>query len=70
MEVCKRKRFPYVTQNSDFNDIIFLNGFPPKIIRINAGNTTTQKIIELIISNNDLIHNFLDNEKMGYLEID
>lgn len=62
--------FHIITKDSDFNDINILNGFPPKIIRINTGNTTTKKIIELIISNNDLIHDFLDNEKMGYLELD
>lgn len=66
----KENGFHIVTQDSDFNDINTLNGYPPKIIRINTGNAATQKIIELILKKNDLIQNFLDNEKMGYLEID
>ena len=45
-------------------------GFPPKIIRINIGNTATKTIIKLLENKIGLIKAFLDNEHVGYLEID
>jgi predicted nuclease of predicted toxin-antitoxin system len=69
-EYSKKNGFHIVTQDSDYNDINTLNGYPPKIIRITTGNSTTKKIIELILNKSDLIHDFLDNEKNGYLEIE
>jgi predicted nuclease of predicted toxin-antitoxin system len=66
----KEHGYHIVTQDTDFNDINALKGFPPKIIRINTGNTSTQTIIKLLQNKSDLIKEFLDNEQIGYLEID
>jgi predicted nuclease of predicted toxin-antitoxin system len=40
-EFAKRENFIIVTQDSDFNDLTALNGFPPKIIWIRSGNLMT-----------------------------
>jgi predicted nuclease of predicted toxin-antitoxin system len=37
-EFAKLKNFVIVTQDSDFNDLTALFGFPPKIIWIRSGN--------------------------------
>ncbi len=66
----KEHNFHIVTQDADFNDINTLNGYPPKVIRINTGNNATQTIIELIQNKSEIILDFLDNETIGFLEID
>src|SRR5258708_4760795 len=66
----KENGYHIVTQDTDFSDISTLNGYPPKIIRINTGNTATQTIIKLLQNKCEIINEFLDNKKIGYLEID
>lgn len=66
----KEHGYHIVSQDTDFNDINTLNGYPPKIIRINTGNTSTQTIIDLLQNKSEIINEFLKNEKIGYLEID
>jgi predicted nuclease of predicted toxin-antitoxin system len=69
-EYAKKHDFHIVTQDTDFNDINTLYGFPPKIIRINTGNTTTKTVIELFKKKNEIISEFLNDERTGYLELD
>jgi predicted nuclease of predicted toxin-antitoxin system len=69
-QYAKEHGFHIVTQDTDFHDINTLYGYPPKIIRIHTGNTTTNIIIELLKKKNELIHDFLDNEKIGFLELE
>lgn len=66
----KEHGFHILTQDTDFHDINTLYGYPPKIIRIHTGNTTTSTIIELLEKKHKLIHDFLNNEKIGFLELD
>jgi len=44
-----------VTFDSDFYDLSMINGHPPKIIWIRAGNLTTDEIAHLMIKNLDAI---------------
>ncbi|PCI08167.1 MAG: hypothetical protein COB73_07250 [Flavobacteriaceae bacterium] len=47
-EYAKKNNFAIVTFDSDFCDLNIIKGFPPKIIWIRTGNTTT-KNLEIII---------------------
>lgn len=69
-QYAKEHGYHIVTQDIDFNDINILKGYPPKIIRINTGNTATQTIIKLLQNKSDIINEFLNNDQIGYLEID
>jgi predicted nuclease of predicted toxin-antitoxin system len=69
-QYAKDHDFHIVTQDTDFHDINTLYGYPPKIIRIHTGNTTTHTIIELLQKKSELIHDFLDNENIGFLELE
>ena len=69
-QYAKDHDFHIVTQDTDFHNINTLYGYPPKIIRINTGNTATSTVIELLQKKNELIHDFLDNEKIGFLELE
>jgi predicted nuclease of predicted toxin-antitoxin system len=68
-EFAKRKNLVIVTQDSDFNDLTALYGFPPKIIWIRSGNLKTDDIVELLIKNQKKIQDFLQDENLGCFEI-
>ncbi|MGI0061909.1 MAG: DUF5615 family PIN-like protein [Nitrosotalea sp.] len=69
-EYAKENNFTIVTQDTDFDDINTLSGYPPKIIRINTGNTATKTVIELILDKYEIITDFLKNIDIGFLELD
>lgn len=58
-----------VTQDSDFNDLNTLYGFPPKIIWIRLGNIKTQSLAQLLIDYYNEIESFASDEKYGCFEI-
>ena len=67
-EFAKKNDYSIVTFDSDFCDLNILKGFPPKIIWIRTGNTTT-KNLEIILKNKyELINSFMQ-ENFGCLEI-
>ncbi|MBL7113658.1 MAG: DUF5615 family PIN-like protein [Bacteroidales bacterium] len=68
-EFAKKLDYNIVTQDSDFNALNALHGFPPKIIWIRTGNLRTQQIVELLVENTKEIENFLANSKFGCFEI-
>ena len=67
-EFAKKNDYSIVTFDSDFCDLNILKGFPPKIIWIRTGNTTT-KNLEIIVKNKyERIKSFMQ-ENFGCLEI-
>jgi predicted nuclease of predicted toxin-antitoxin system len=68
-EFAKRENLVIVTQDSDFNDLTALNGFPPKIIWIRSGNLKTDEIADLLTRNQNSIQDFLTDKDLGCLEI-
>ena len=67
-EYAKRNDFTIVTFDSDFCDLNIIKGFPPKIIWLRTGNTTTANIERLLRNKQELIELFL-SEDYGCLEI-
>ena len=67
-DFAKKNDFSIVTFDSDFFDLNIIRGFPPKIIWIRTGNTTTKNLENLLRKKNDLIKMFL-SEDYGCLEI-
>ena len=61
--------FCLVMKDSDFNELLAKNGFPPKIIWIRIGNCTTKKIIELLQTHHEEILQFNQDNRAGLLEI-
>jgi predicted nuclease of predicted toxin-antitoxin system len=68
-EFAKRNDLIIVTQDSDFNDLSALFGFPPKIIWIRSGNMRTAEIADILTSNYSSIQTFLDDKALGCFEI-
>ena len=65
----KQNGFTILSQDSDFYDIGFVNGYPPKIIWIRSGNSTTNAISLLLESNHLAIRHFIENSENFCLEI-
>ena len=68
-EFAKKNNFIIVTQDSDFNELNSLYGFPPKIIWIRTGNLKTEAIINILIDNYLDILKFIEDENYGCYEI-
>ena len=65
----KSNNYSIVTFDSDFIDLCNLKGFPPKIIWLRIGNTSTKNIAERIALERDRILDFLNNSENAFLEI-
>lgn len=68
-EFAKKNGLVIVTQDSDFNDLNSLYGFPPKIIWIRTGNLKTMEIADILRNYSKDIDNFIDNNDFGCFEI-
>ena len=68
-EFAKNNNYVIVTQDSDFNDLNSLYGFPPKVIWIRAGNLKTHTIVNILQHNSKEIQKFLDDDNHGCIEI-
>jgi len=64
----KDNHFTIVTFDSDFCELSVLKGFPPKIIWIRTGNTTTKNLEVLLKSKHKVIEQFF-KENFACLEI-
>jgi predicted nuclease of predicted toxin-antitoxin system len=58
-----------MTKDSDFLSLVNYLGFPPKVVRLNCGNKSTDYIASLVLQNAYAIHAFLENEQSGILVI-
>ncbi len=67
-EYAKKNEYSIVTFDSDFCDLNIIKGYPPKIIWIRTGNTTTKNLETIIRQKSELINSFL-TEDFGCLEI-
>ena len=68
-EFAKNNEYIIVTQDSDFNDLNSLFGFPPKLIWIRTGNMKTQSIADIIVDYADEINKFMSDSQYGCFEI-
>jgi len=68
-EYSKSNDFTIVTFDEDFYEWMMLKGFPPKIIWLRTGNTTTSIIAELLNKKSSEIKEFHGNPEIGILEL-
>lgn len=68
-EFARKQEYIIVTQDSDFNDLNSLYGFPPKIIWIRSGNLNTKEILRILIDHTDDIEKFASDTSKGCFEI-
>ncbi|MHC1778377.1 MAG: DUF5615 family PIN-like protein [Lentimicrobium sp.] len=68
-DYAKKNGYVIVTQDSDFNDLSFLYGAPPKIIWIRSGNLKTSEIADIIIEYKNDLEAFLGDDNHACFEI-
>ncbi|NOX84861.1 MAG: hypothetical protein GXO86_02675 [Chlorobi bacterium] len=68
-EYAKKFNYIIVTQDSDFNELTSLYGFPPKIIWIRTGNIKTQVLVSILLDYAHEIKTFTQSKKFGCFEI-
>ena len=59
-----------VTKDVDFNEISFLNGFPPFVVWLKIGNCTTSDVQRIIEQNISLLQDITANKYAGVIEIE
>lgn len=72
-QYAKREDYVIITFDSDYYDISLINGCPPKLIWLRTGNITTEEISKILLSNIEVITDFvlnLENTDKACLEID
>jgi len=57
-----------ITFDADFYDLQLLKGYPPKIIWLRFGNTTTTELISIIENHTETITSFCESD-LGCLEL-
>lgn len=58
-----------VSFDSDYEDMLILRGFPPKIIWFRFGNSSNQTITKTLLFHQSVIIDFINNDSLGILEI-
>ena len=69
-QYAKANKFTIVTFDSDFIDFAIMKGYPPKIIWLRFGNASNLKIANKLISNTNVIGDFIANPEIAFLEIE
>ena len=65
----RTKDFIIVTHDSDFYERSLLYGFPPKVIWLRTGNTSTQNIKRLLLKHRESIQLFSKDKTIGCLVV-
>ena len=66
----KKNGYTIVTFDSDFVDLSILYHFPPKVIWLKLGNTSTKYIATELVKRKSVIAEFIVNQEEGVLKID
>ena len=61
--------FTIVTQDFDFNERSLIHGYPPKVIWLRTGNTSTENIKRLFMRHSQDIISFAKDKTLGCLQI-
>ncbi|TAM78784.1 MAG: hypothetical protein EPN47_20590 [Acidobacteria bacterium] len=59
--------YTIVSKDSDFHQRSFVRGFPPKIIWIRCGNSSTGQIEKILRGNRAAVQNFCDDNVHSFL---
>ena len=66
----KSNGFTLVSFDSDFADLSLIFGFPPKVIWLRLGNSSTNRITAVLTQKKEEIQIFLKNEVEGILKVE
>jgi predicted nuclease of predicted toxin-antitoxin system len=64
---CRDQGYAIASKDTDFRERSFTEGYPPKVIWLDVGNSGTAAIIELLRRNRDRIEAFGRREEESFL---
>jgi len=65
----KDNSFVIVTQDSDFNERSLVFGYPPKVVWLKCGNTSTGYVLDLLERRQPDVVSFAADPELGCLEL-
>lgn len=68
-DFAKANGFHILTKDRDFNHLLLSRGYPPKVIRLDCGNASTNQIETLLLREASDIQNFIANPTYGIMII-
>ena len=68
-QYAKDNGYIIVTHDNDFNDLIAIKGFPPKIIWLRSGNCSRKYTADLLVRHKQAIEELWKSDEYGLLEI-
>jgi predicted nuclease of predicted toxin-antitoxin system len=68
-QYAKANGFTIVTKDGDYNDLLILLGFPPKVIWIRRGNCSTKEIENILRMHYLDIQDLTNTESLGLLTL-
>ena len=68
-QYAKDNEYTIITRDNDFNDLIAVKGFPPKIIWLRTGNCSRKITADILIRSKQAIEEFWQSKECGLLEI-
>ena len=68
-QYAKDTGYTVITQDNDFNNLIDIRGFPPKVIWLRTRNCNRKFMADLLIRSKQAIQELVQTEEYGLLEI-
>jgi len=68
-QYAKDNGYAIITHDNDFNDLIAIRSFPPKIIWLRTGNCNRKSTSDILVRSKQSILEFLKSDESGLLEI-
>jgi predicted nuclease of predicted toxin-antitoxin system len=65
----KHEGFTIVNQDNDFKYLSRTLSCPPKVIKLNCGNRSTNFIASMLLDHKEVVMDFMLSEELCYLEI-
>jgi len=65
----QNKGFAIATKDSDYNELLMVRGFPPKIIWIRCGNCSNSEIEAMLRTHINDIQTLFDDSSLGILTL-
>jgi predicted nuclease of predicted toxin-antitoxin system len=67
-DYAKENGFIIITKDNDFVDLLEVKGYPPKIVLLKTGNSSSKALVQLLTNSKTLIQELSEND-YGLLEI-
>ena len=68
-QFAKENDFVIVTKDSDFHELGLLRGFPPKVIWLQCGNTSSAYVLNILLRSKDAVQTFVQDTENACLEL-